>query len=121
MRYIVQNLDNTLNLIGYATGFGLGNILGVTLEQKIGLGFIQVSIISKFNTDSIVDALRKSRYGATILPGEGGTGGVSIIFTIIRRRDLKLLRKVVEEIDQGVFINVQDAYPFRGYIHGVRK
>lgn len=121
MRYIIQHLDNTFNLIGYAAGFGIGNILGVTLEQKIGLGFIQVSIISKFNTDSIVDALRKSRYGTTILPGEGGAGGVSIIFTIIRRRHLKELRKIVESIDTDVFINVQPASPFRGYIHGVRK
>ncbi len=121
MRYVVQHLDNTFNLIGYAAGFGIGNILGVTLEQKIGLGFIQVSIISKFNTDSIVDSLRKSRYGITILPGEGGAGGVSIIFTIIRRRNLKEIRKIIEDIDSNVFINVQPVSPFRGYIHGVRK
>jgi len=121
MRYIFQHLDNTLNLIGYATGFGLGNILGVTLEQKIGLGFIQVSIISRHYTDLIVDTLRKSRYGTTILPGEGGAGGVSIIFTIIRRRDLKKLRKIVGGIDSNVFINVQPASPFKGYIHEARK
>ncbi len=85
------------------------------------MGFIQVSIISKLYTDSIVDALRKSRFGTTILPGEGGAGGVSINFTIIRRRDLKELRKIIEDIDRNVFINIQSASPFRGYIHGARK
>lgn len=36
IRYIFQNLDQIQNLFGYAIGFGIGNILGITMEQKIG-------------------------------------------------------------------------------------
>jgi uncharacterized protein YebE (UPF0316 family) len=42
IRFVVQNLDQFQNLIGYAAGFALGNILGITIEQKIGLGFVQL-------------------------------------------------------------------------------
>ncbi|MCB0751207.1 MAG: hypothetical protein KDC52_07020, partial [Ignavibacteriae bacterium] len=35
MRYIFQNLDNTYNMLGYAVGFSLGNILGISLEEKV--------------------------------------------------------------------------------------
>ena len=40
MRYIVQHMDNMYNLFGYALGFSLGNILGITLEQKVALGYV---------------------------------------------------------------------------------
>ena len=35
MRYIVDHMDNTLNLFAYAAGFSIGNLLGITLEEKI--------------------------------------------------------------------------------------
>ncbi len=66
MRFIFQHLDETLNLFGYAIGFGLGNILGITIEQKIGLGYVQLNVISKFSTDLIADTLRLNKYGVTI-------------------------------------------------------
>lgn len=38
MRYVVQHLDNVFNLIRYAAGFAIGNILGIALEEKVALG-----------------------------------------------------------------------------------
>ena len=61
-------------------------------------------------------ALRKSKFGVTILPGEGGTGGVSVIVVIVSR---KLQRKVIESIesiDKEAFITVQYSLPFRGFM-----
>lgn len=40
IRFIFQHLDSVYNYFGYAAGFAIGNIVGVTLEQKIGLGFV---------------------------------------------------------------------------------
>ena len=36
IRYIFQHLDHIQNLFGYAIGFGLGNIIGITIEQRLG-------------------------------------------------------------------------------------
>jgi len=121
MRFIVSNMDQTINLIGYSLGFALGNILGITLEEKIALGFVQLNVISKFATDKIADTLRLSNFGATIIPGEGGTGGVSIILIIIRRRDFKKVMSIVESIDNEAFVTVHHSRPYRGFIHGSRK
>ncbi|RMD47945.1 MAG: DUF2179 domain-containing protein, partial [Ignavibacteria bacterium] len=107
MRYIFNHLDNTINLFGYATGFALGNILGISLEEKVALGYVQVNIISRHYTDKIADALRKSKFGVTILPAEGGSGGMSVIIIIIRRRDLNSVKKLIENIDPACFITVQ--------------
>ncbi|MBU2492368.1 MAG: DUF2179 domain-containing protein [Bacteroidetes bacterium] len=121
MKYIVEHMDNIFNLIGYATGFGLGAILGLTLEQKIGIGFAQVNIMSNLSTDAIVDALRNNQFGVTVMSATGISGGVNIINTVINKRKMKELRAIVDEIDPNGFINIQPALPLRGFIHGARK
>lgn len=121
MRYIVENMDHTLNLIGYAAGFAFGTILGISIEQKLGLGHFQMNVISREKTDLIAQALRKNNNGVTILPGEGEQGEVSIVYTIASKKKYKELKKLVKIIDPGAFINVHPASPSRGYMHGGRK
>ncbi|MEW6194659.1 MAG: DUF5698 domain-containing protein [Bacteroidota bacterium] len=120
MRYIVQHMDHTINLMGYAIGFALGNILGITLEQKVALGYVQVNIVSLHQTDAIANKLRTAKFGVTILPAEGSSGGVSILLVIIKRRFMKDLIKLVESVDKRAFVTVQQSIPFRGFIHGSR-
>lgn len=121
IRFIFQHLDHTANLFGYAIGFGLGNLLGISLEQRIGLGYVQLSVISRFNTDKIADMLRLKGIGVTILPGEGGSGGVAIIMTVISRKNQKGIINAIEDIDANAFITVTSSLPYRGFIHGARK
>jgi len=121
IRYIFQNLDEVINLFGYAIGFGIGNILGITIEQKIGLGFAQLNIISRNASEKIIELLRKEKYGVTVLPAHGVTGQLSIIVIIVPRKFQKKLIKLIESIDSTAFITVQHSLPYRGFIHGSRK
>ncbi len=121
IRFIMQHLDNMYNLIGYAAGFGIGNILGITIEQKIGLGFVQLNIISRYHTDEIANVLRKLKFGVTILPAEGGSGGIAILVIIIPRKIQKKVISEIEQIDKTSFITVQHSLPYRGFMHGSRK
>ena len=121
MRYIVQHLDNEMNLIGYAIGFAIGNILGIQLEQQLAIGYVQLNIISRHFTDKITDQLRLSKYGVTLIPAEGGSGGMSIIIAIIKRKEMKNVIKLIETIDPHCFITMQHSRPYRGFIHGARK
>jgi uncharacterized protein YebE (UPF0316 family) len=121
IRFIMQHLDNIANLFGYAAGFGLGNIVGISIEQKIGLGYVQLNIISRHYTDQIANTLRKLKYGVTILPGEGGSGGVAIIVLITPRKMQRKIIDIIEGIDKNCFITVQHSLPYRGFMHGSRK
>jgi uncharacterized protein YebE (UPF0316 family) len=121
IRFIMTHLDNIANLFGYAAGFGIGNIMGITIEQKIGLGFVQMNIISRHFTDKIADTLRKLKYGVTILPAEGASGGVAIIVVITPRKMQRKIINIIEDIDKNSFITVQHALPYRGFMHGARK
>jgi len=121
MRFIFQHLDNWYNMLGYALGFAIGNIIGITLEEKVALGYVQVNVISLYYSDRIADALRKAKFGVTILPAEGGSGGMSLLVILIRRRDLRNAKKIIEGIDNNCFITVQHSRPYRGFIHASRK
>jgi uncharacterized protein YebE (UPF0316 family) len=117
IRHIMQNLDNLINILGYATGFALGNVIGITIEQKIGSGFIQLSIISLHYADPIADRLRQMNVGVTMLPGEGGSGGVAVIQTLIPRKRHKEIINTIKSIDPKAFITVHSTVtPYGGYI-----
>ncbi|MGB9664274.1 MAG: DUF2179 domain-containing protein [Ignavibacteria bacterium] len=116
IRHIMLHIDNLWNILGYSTGFGLGNIIGITLEQRFGLGYSQAYVISRHFVDKIANELRKNKFGVTLLPAEGGSGGQSIIVTVIPRKRQKELFEIVEKIDPEAFITIQSVTPYRGYI-----
>jgi len=116
MRYIVQHMDHEINLIGYAAGFAIGTFLGVTMDQKLGFSYIQISLLSRGKGQIIANALRDANFGATILPGAGVTGEILMVFTVINRNRYNRLLEIVNKIDPEVFINIQPASPFKGYI-----
>lgn len=113
---VFRNLDNIYNVLGYSTGFALGTMLGITIEQKIGSGFLQFHIISLQFTDKIADTLRMNKIGVTILPGEGGRGGVAMLIVLISRKREKEVMEIINEIDPDAFISVQSANAYRGYV-----
>jgi len=121
IRHIFANLDNPWNILGYGSGFAVGTWLGITIEQKIAVGIVQVHLISRHHTDDIANALRSNRFGVTIIAGEGGTGGMPIISSLIRRNRLKEYRKIVDGIDCNAMIVVHNASLYRGFVHGARK
>ena len=121
IRYIFQHLDHIQNLFGYAIGFGLGNILGITIEQKIGFGHVQLNIISRSASAKIMETLRKAKYGVTVLPGHGVTGEINILVLIAPRKNQKKIISLIESIDDKAFITVQHSFPYRGFMHGSRK
>ncbi len=113
---VFQHLDNTFNILGYSGGFALGTIIGITIEQKIGSGFLQIQIISMHYADKIADSLRINKIGVTILPGEGTRGGVALIVAMIARKRQKEVINIVEEIDPNAFITIQSVDTYRGFI-----
>ncbi len=114
--YVVQHLNDPWNILGYATGFAIGNMLGIVIERKIGIGFVQAYIVSLTKAGEIAELLRKKNFGITKLPGEGTTGNVSILMVLTLRRRQKELMKLIDHIDHKAFVSIQSATPSRGYM-----
>ncbi len=113
---VLSNLDNPWNIIGYAAGFGTGNVVGIMIEQGLAIGHSHMQIISQRLGSAIADTVRSVGYAATELPARGRDGTVSVISCSLKRKDVENVRKMVQEVDPQAFITVEDIRPIhRGY------
>jgi uncharacterized protein YebE (UPF0316 family) len=55
---VLSNLDNPLNIIGYAAGFATGNVVGMTIEERLAVGHTDIRIISSRRGAAIAERLR---------------------------------------------------------------
>jgi uncharacterized protein YebE (UPF0316 family) len=113
---VLSNLDNLWNVVGYASGFATGNVVGMTIEEHLAIGYGHMRIISSRRGSAIAEAIRRAGYAATELAGRGKDGTVSVINCSVRRRDIQDLRKQVYAIDPEAFLTIEEIRPLhRGF------
>jgi uncharacterized protein YebE (UPF0316 family) len=105
---IFQHLNNPLNYIAYAGGFAAGSYCGIILENRLAIGMQVVRIILRNHVDALIGQLKKSGFGITVVDGEGRTGPVKIIFTVIKRKDLPQLLDLLRREYPKAFFSVED-------------
>jgi uncharacterized protein YebE (UPF0316 family) len=118
---VITNLDNIFNILGYSGGFAAGTLVGMWIEDRLALGHVEISIFSTTQGQKIVHKLRQADYGVTELTGNGRSGVVNLITTIVPRRDVKNIFQLVNQTDPKSFIAVDDMKDVkRGYMHIVK-
>ncbi len=110
---VLTQLDNPLNVIGYAAGFATGNVLGMLIEERLAVGHIQLTIMSATRGAAISDALRIAGFGVTEIAGRGKNGTVSVILTSVFRKDVDRLETIILETDPEAFVTREDVRPMR--------
>ncbi len=107
---IWSNLSNVWLYIAYAGGFATGNYVGIWLDEKILLGNAMVRIIIRKNSEKLIKELKKNNYQLTILNGKSGTEetDVKVILSVVKRRELKNLFKIVKKINPKAFYTIED-------------
>jgi uncharacterized protein YebE (UPF0316 family) len=105
---VMNNLTNIVSYIAYGAGFATGTFIGMYIEEKISLGLTSVRIITKEDPMELMQYLRFHNYGVTSVDGEGGTGRVKMIFTIIRRQDLGHVVSIIKEFHPNAFYSVEE-------------
>lgn len=105
---IMRNLSDVGCYLGFASGFTLGNYLGVLIEKKLAIGTLVVRIITHRNASELIRALQAASYGVTSLDAEGSTGPVKIIFTVIQRRELATVAKLIRSVQPQAFYSVEE-------------
>jgi uncharacterized protein YebE (UPF0316 family) len=105
---IMQNLSNLGCYLGFAGGFTAGNFLGVLVEQRLGLGTLVVRVITGKETGGLVERLRSAHYGVTCLDGRGAAGPVTVVLTVIPRKELAGVVAIIKGFDPHCFYSVDD-------------
>ena len=105
---IMQNLTNVSCYLAFATGFSLGNFLGVIIEKKLALGTVVVQITTRKAAAPLVELLKAANFGVTMLDAQGATGPVQVVFTVIKRRQLGNVVAIIRSFDPKTFYAVND-------------
>ncbi|MDZ7725261.1 MAG: DUF2179 domain-containing protein [candidate division KSB1 bacterium] len=105
---IMHNLSNFLCVFAYAAGFSTGNLVGIWIEKKLAVGKVLVRIITQKGANNLVESLREHGFGATHIPAEGSRGPVSVIYSIINRKDIYKIYKMINHFNPKSFYTIED-------------
>ncbi len=108
---VLSGDKHPFTILCYACGFATGNIFGMFLEEKMAIGFREISIISQNDGEQIANVLRESGYGVTEIFGEGRDGVVTIVRTNVKRKQASEVLTIVEKIDPKAFVTQNDFAP----------
>ncbi len=105
---VMNNLTNFVAYVAYGAGFASGTFIGMLIEEKISLGLTSVRIITREDPTELLAYLRSHNYGVTSVDGEGATGPVKMIFTIIKRQDLPHVIGIIKQFHLTAFYSVEE-------------
>jgi uncharacterized protein YebE (UPF0316 family) len=110
----MKHLDSIWHILGYAAGYGTGTMVGITIENVVAFGLIQLRIVSKHGGVEIAEGLRDRGYGATEFSGFGRDGAVEIVQSVVQRAHLDEVLAIVDKFDEAAFVTVEDPQVLRG-------
>lgn len=110
---VLSNLDNPLNMIGYAAGFATGNVVGMWIEERLAIGHLHLRIISSRRGAAIAEALRAEGYAVTEIPARGKDGTVSLLTISVLRKNAGKVQDLIRTIDDEAFMTAEDVRPLR--------
>jgi uncharacterized protein YebE (UPF0316 family) len=113
---LVQHLQSVTAYIGYAAGFAAGNFVGMWLEDRLALGTYILRVIVPGKGNDLPNKLRKAGYGVTCVEGEGSTGPVSMIYTIVKRKHVRQAMGIIHGTVPNAFVTIEEA---RGIEKGI--
>ncbi|MEL7591044.1 MAG: DUF2179 domain-containing protein [Anaerolineaceae bacterium] len=105
---LVQNLESFTAYIAYAAGFAAGNYVGMWLEDKLALGTYILRMITSEDITELVSRLRDAGYGVTRVEGEGAKGKVSLIYTVVKRRNVEQVLTIIHLLKPNAFVSMEE-------------
>jgi uncharacterized protein YebE (UPF0316 family) len=113
---VLANIHNWANILGYASGFATGLVVGMLIEQRLALGHSHIRIFSSGQGIALTERLRAAGFAVTEVSGRGKDGAVTLLECKVLRRHSHQVQKLALETDPEAFITVEDVRPVqRGF------
>lgn len=106
---IMRNANNIYCYIAYAGGFAMGTWIGLLIEEKLALGILIVRIILIRDECRLAERLASAGYGVTTVDANGVHGQVKLVYTIVKRKNIENVTRIIQECQSDAFYTVEDA------------
>jgi len=93
-----------LQMVGYAAGFGVGTLVGMTLASRLSAEFVLLRVLNRSPSGLIGERLRAGGFAVTSVAGQGRDGPVEILFSVVRRGREREALDVVRAVDAKAFV-----------------
>jgi len=110
---VLAGVDNPLKVVAFSAGFATGNVVGMLIEERLAIGFIQLRVISPRFGSAIAEKLRAEGYAVTEVAARGKDGMVALLSCSVQRKEVNQVRDVVNQVDPTAFITAEDVRPVR--------
>lgn len=105
---IMRHLDTPGYYLVYAGGFSAGTFVGMAIEHRLAMGVSLIRILSPGDTAPLLEQWRLAGYDATSQPGQGLFGPVSVIFSILPRKDIRRAVMLIRSYCPTAAYSVED-------------
>lgn len=105
---IMKNLNNFACYLAWAGGFATGTYVGLLIEERLALGLQVIRIITNQNCDSLLENLKLGNHGVTVVDAQGAVGPVKMIFTIIKRKNVRRVIELIRQHNPTAFYSIED-------------
>lgn len=93
----------------YALGFAAGSYIGLKIEDRIGLGYSRLEIItSQEDGDRLAEEIRNLGKAVTITKGSGKDGEKIILTTFVRRKTKEVVLNKAKELNINGVVTVSE-------------
>lgn len=118
---VMQHINHWGTYLAFALGFGAGNFVGLMLEERLAFGNLIIRVITPNEDPTLSSALWKAGFGVTSVNARGESGPVKIVFTVVKRRDLKKALRLIKTFNKNAFYTIEDVRFFNEtYLHETR-
>jgi uncharacterized protein YebE (UPF0316 family) len=107
--HLVNSLSNLIGYLAYAAGFATGTYVGMLIETRLAIGTLIIRAIVSGETNELVGSLKEAGYGLTFFDAQGATGPVKVIYTVINRKELADVVRLLQSLHPHVFYTVEEA------------
>ena len=105
---IVSHAHNILAYLAYAAGFAAGAYVGMYIEDRLAIGTQIIRVIVQNDQHLLTENLHTAGYGVTCVDGQGTTGPVTLIYTIVKRKDLTKVLNIINQTHPNAFLTIED-------------
>ncbi len=105
---LVQHLHSITAYLCYAGGFAAGNFVGMWLEDRLAIGTFILRVIVPEHGNELLKKIHAAGFGVTSVDGNGSSGPVQLIYTIVKRRHVNQVLKIIHEFIPNAFVSIEE-------------
>ena len=105
---LLSHANNFFSYVCYAGGYATGSYVGMYVEERLAIGIQLLQAYTKKPVQELILQLNQANFGATLIHGEGVNGPVTIVQTIVNRKNIAKAESIVNQFDPDVFYVLSD-------------